>query len=264
MESNGSRVDALASEIAAAERVVLFTGAGVSVPSGIPPFRGESTDDDDAPDPVWEIYDPADFHRRRFDADPAGFWTDRLELRETMYGDGVEPNAAHEALATLEERGYLDTLVTQNVDGLHGAAGSASVIQLHGTSARAACDSCGATQPADPVWERVRDGERPPTCDCGGVLKPDVVLFGEGLPDDAFDRAQVAARRCDVFLAIGSSLTVRPAAILPEIAAEAGATLAVINLESTTCSERADYDLRADVTEALPTLVEAVETADDA
>ncbi|MFC7138841.1 Sir2 family NAD-dependent protein deacetylase [Halosimplex aquaticum] len=263
MESNGSTVAALASEIAAAERVVAFTGAGVSVPSGIPPFRGESTDDD-APDPVWETYDPADFHRRRFDADPAGFWSDRLALRETMYGDGVEPNVAHEALATLESRGHLDTLVTQNVDGLHAAAGSESVIELHGTSARVACDRCGATQSADPVWERVREGERPPTCDCGGVLKPDVVLFGEGLPDDAFDRAQVAARRCDVFLAIGSSLTVRPASILPEIAADAGATLAVINLGSTARSGEADYDLRADVTEALPALVEAVETAGDA
>ncbi|WP_459192483.1 Sir2 family NAD-dependent protein deacetylase [Halosimplex sp. J119] len=258
MESNESAVDALASEIAAADRTVALTGAGVSVPSGIPPFRGESTDDD-TPDPVWETHDQTDFHRRRFDADPAGFWTDRLALRETMYGDGVEPNVAHEALATLESRGHLDTLVTQNVDGLHAAAGSESVVELHGTSARVVCDGCGATQPTDPVWERVRNGERPPTCDCGGVLKPDVVLFGEGLPDEEFDRAQTAARRCDVFLAIGSSLTVRPAAILPEIAAEAGATLAVINLESTAYSERADYDLRADVTEALPALVNAVE-----
>lgn len=256
MERNESAVDALASEIAAADRTVALTGAGVSVPSGIPPFRGGSADD--APDPVWETHDRTDFHRRRFDADPAGFWTDRLDLRETMYGDGVEPNVAHEALAALESRGCLDTLVTQNVDGLHAAAGSESVVELHGTSARVVCDRCGSTQPADPVWERVRDGERPPTCDCGGVLKPDVVLFGEGLPDEAFDRAQVAARRCDVFLAAGSSLTVRPAAMLPAIAAEAGAALAVINLESTAHSERADYDLRADVTEALPALVDAV------
>ncbi|WP_436909736.1 SIR2 family NAD-dependent protein deacylase [Halosimplex marinum] len=250
-------LSALASEMAAAERVVALTGAGVSVASGIPPFRGESNDD--GPDPVWETHDPDDFHRRRFDADPGGFWTDRLDLRETLYGDGVEPNAAHEALATLEARGHLDTLLTQNVDGLHAAAGSESVVELHGTSARVACDRCGATQAADPVWERVRDGERPPTCDCGGVLRPDVVLFGEGLPDEAFDRAQTAARRCDVFLAVGSSLTVRPAALLPEIAAESGATLAVINLEATDYSGRADYDLRTDVTETLPALVGALD-----
>jgi len=235
---------------------VALTGAGVSVPSGIPPFRGEA--DGDGPDPVWETHDSSDFHRRRFDADPEGFWTDRLDLRETLYGGGVEPNAAHEALATLEARGYLDTLLTQNVDGLHAAAGSESVVELHGTSARVACDRCGATRPADPVWDRVRDGERPPTCDCGGVLRPDVVLFGEPLPDEAFDRAQTAARRCDVFLAVGSSLTVRPAALLPEVAAESGATLAVINLDATEYDGRVDYDFRADATEALPALLAAL------
>jgi len=257
MDVDGETVSALASEVAAADRVVALTGAGVSVPSGIPPFRGESTDDD-TPDPVWETHDQVDFHRRRFDADPAGFWTDRLALRETLYGREVEPNAAHEALATLEARGHLQLLATQNVDGLHAAAGSESVVELHGSSARVVCDDCGRTQPADPVWERVRDGERPPTCDCGGVLKPDVVLFGEGLADDAFDRAQAEARRCDVFLAVGSSLMVCPASLLPEVAADAGATLAVINLDSTPCSGRADYDLRADVTGVLPALVDAV------
>jgi len=257
MDADDETVRALAAEVAAADRVVALTGAGVSVPSGIPPFRGESTDDD-TPGPVWETHDRADFHRRRFDADPAGFWTDRLAFRETLYGREVEPNAAHEALATLESRGDLDLLVTQNVDGLHAAAGSASVVELHGSSARVVCDDCGRTRPAGPVWERVRDGERPPTCDCGGVLKPDVVLFGEGLPDDAFDRAQTEARRCDVFLAVGSSLTVRPASLLPEVAAEAGATLAVINLDSTPCSARAGYDVRADVTAVLPKLVETV------
>ncbi|ELZ22463.1 Sir2-type histone deacetylase [Halosimplex carlsbadense 2-9-1] len=257
MEANDAVLSALASEIGEAERAVALTGAGVSVPSGIPPFRGAPSDD--GPDPVWESHDPADFHRRRFDADPEGFWTDRLALRETMYGGGVEPNAAHEALAALEARGHLDTLLTQNVDGLHAAAGSDAVVELHGTSARVVCDRCGATGSAGPVRERVRDGERPPTCDCGGVLKPDVVLFGEPLPDEAFDRAQTAARRCDVFLAVGSSLTVRPAALLPEVAAESGATLAVCNLDATDYSERADYDLRADATEALPALAAALD-----
>ena len=251
----------LADVIASADDVVALTGAGVSVPSGIPSFRGETTEDD-TPDPVWEAHDPADFHRRRFDADPAGFWADRLDLRETMYDDSVTPNVAHETLATLETRGQLDLLVTQNVDGLHDAAGSESVVELHGTHARVICDRCGVTQPADPVFERVQEGERPPTCDCGGVLKPDVVLFGEGLPDVAFQRAQTETRRCDVFLAIGSSLTVQPASLLPDVAAESGATLAVINLESTPYSDRAAFDLRADVTTVLPALVEAVKAAE--
>jgi NAD-dependent deacetylase len=262
----------LADEIASADSVVALTGAGVSVASGIPPFRGETPDagsDDGGEDdrsgtgsgdvtPVWERHDPAEFHRRRFDADPAGWWEDRLALREIMYGDGVEPNAAHEALATLESRGRLDALLTQNVDGLHAAAGSESVVELHGTRTRVVCDDCGDRAPAEAVWDRARDGEVPPTCDCGGVLRPDVVLFGEGLPDGPFERAQVATRRADVFLAIGSSLSVRPVSLLPEIAADAGATLAVCNYESTPVDDRASYVLRADVTEALPALVDAV------
>ncbi|MEF8853671.1 MAG: Sir2 family NAD-dependent protein deacetylase [Haloarculaceae archaeon] len=156
------------------------------------------------------------------EADPAGFWTDRLALREAMYGDA-----------------------------LHAAAGSEDVVRLHGRSDRVVCDDCGRGRPAEAAVERVRAGDCPPTCECGGVYRPDVVLFGEGLPDEPFDRAQRAARRCDVFLALGSSLTVRPASLLPEVAAEAGAALVVVNLEGTPAPERADRDLRADVTALL-------------
>ena len=256
-------VERLADDIAAADSVVALTGAGVSAASGIPPFRGETPDDDkngetDGQQPVWERFDPADFHRRRFEADPEGWWTDRRALRAAMYGDGVAPNPAHGALATLESRGHLDTLLTQNVDGLHAAAGSKSVLELHGTRARVGCDDCGRTEPAEPVWERVDGGEVPPRCDCGGVLRPDVVMFGEGLPDEAFDRAQVVTRRADVFLAAGSSLTVRPVSLLPRMAADAGATLAVVNLESTPVADSADHVIRGDVTEALPALVDAL------
>jgi len=246
-------VEAVAEAIREADSVVALTGAGVSVASGVPAFRGASPDDV-ATGNVWDRHDPADFHRRRFDADPAGFWADRLDLRETMYGEDVEPNTVHEAFARMEGAGHLDMLVTQNVDGLHAAAGSNSVVPLHGRSDRTVCDDCGRREPADPVFERVREGERPPTCDCGGVYRPDVVLFGEPLPDGPLERAQRATRRCDVFLAVGSSLTVRPASLLPEIVAEADATLVVANLEETPVSETAEYDLRTDVADLLPRL----------
>jgi len=256
-EVSAGTVSELADRLRGARRVVALTGAGVSVASGVPPFRG-ATPDGTTGESVWDRHDPEAFHRRRFEADPAGFWTDRLDLHETMYGAGIEPNAAHEALVELERAGHLDTLVTQNVDGLHSAAGAGDVCRLHGRSDRVACDDCGRTRPAEDAFERVREGECPPTCDCGGVYRPDVVLFGEGLPDEPFDRAQRAARRCDVFLALGSSLTVRPASLLPEVAADAGATLVVVNLEETPASKRAEYDLRADVTPLLARVAERV------
>jgi len=246
-------IESLAGELRTADSVVAMTGAGVSTASGLPSFRGE--------DGLWAEFDQREFHARRLRADPAGFWSDRIELRERFYGGhDIEPNAAHEALATLEERGHLDAVLTQNVDGLHADAGSESVIKLHGTNREIECVECGARQPADPVFERAREGELPPRCgSCGGVLKPAVVLFGESMPDGPTLRAHELAGESEVFLAVGSSLTVQPAAGLPERAKRSGATLAVVNLDPTPLSERADYDLRADVTEVLPRLVETLE-----
>ncbi|AQL44231.1 NAD-dependent protein deacetylase [Halorientalis sp. IM1011] len=253
MSVDESDLRAVAGAIRDAESVVALTGAGVSTASGIPDFRGE--------DGIWERNDPMDFHIDRFRADPAGFWDDRVDLQSEAFDDGdVAPNAAHEALADLESAGYLDTVVTQNIDGLHQTAGSENVIEIHGSAARVVCRDCGQRSDADPAMERARDGELPPTCeDCNGTLKPDTVLFGEQLPEHALMRSQTRAEEADVFLAVGSSLTVEPAASLPRVAAEQGATLVLVNLESTPLSGRADYDFRADVTEALPRLRRVVE-----
>lgn len=240
-------IDALADEVRAADSTVALTGAGVSTASGIPSFRGE--------DGIWDEFDPMSFHRRRLDADPAGFWRDRLDLRAEMAGDSdPEPNPAHEALAALEAEGHLDAVLTQNVDGLHSAAGSDRVVELHGTRRRVRCDDCGQRRPADPVFERAGEGDRPPRCDCGGVYRPDVVLFGESLADAVLQEAQRLARESDVLLALGSSLSVQPASLLPRIATEAGATLAVVNFEPTPQDGAATYLYREDVTELLPAL----------
>lgn len=242
-------LDALASELRGADRAIALTGAGISAASGIPTFRGD--------DGVWgDVFEEADFHIRRFTDDPAGFWTDRLKLHEHMTpAGGAEPNAAHEALAELENAGVIDAVVTQNTDGLHAAAGTESLVELHGNGERVVCRGCGRTTAADPVRERVRDGDRPPKCDeCGGVYKPDVVLFGELLPEDDLRRAEDLARASDVILAAGSSLTVDPAASISSY--QRDGSLAVVNLESTRYSRTAEYDLRADVTEVLPALTE--------
>jgi NAD-dependent deacetylase len=234
-----------------ADSVVAMTGAGVSTASGIPDFRGEGG--------LWETHDPADFHLSRFETSPEEFWCDRLELRETLHESDPEPNAAHEALADLEMGGHLDALVTQNIDGLHEAAGSDEIIGIHGSGERVVCRDCGRRVPAEPVHERVRDGDCPPRCgDCDGLLKPGVVLFGEQLPEHALYRSHALAEKSDVFLVAGSSLAVEPAASLPRTAADHGATMVIVNLDRTPLSDRAEYDFRMDVTDALPRLHGAV------
>ncbi|SFL49056.1 NAD-dependent deacetylase [Halogranum rubrum] len=245
-------IETVADALLTADTVVALTGAGMSTASGIPSFRGD--------DGIWRTqFDPDDFDIRRLDADPAGFWRDRLDLHEAMFAANPEPNAAHDALAALERTGVLDTVVTQNTDGLHAAAGTESLLELHGNAHRVVCRSCGHRSDAADARQRVRDGEVPPRCsDCGGVLKPDVVLFGEMLPRETLQAARRLARDSDVFLAIGSSLTVEPAASLPGLAA-GGGMLVLVNLDETPYSGRADVDLRADVTDVLPRLVDTVE-----
>jgi NAD-dependent deacetylase len=241
----------LASELAAATHGVVLTGAGVSTASGIPDFRSEGG--------VWDRFDQRDFHYDRFLAEPAAFWADRVELQTELFSGDVGPNAAHDAIAELEASGHVEAVVTQNVDGLHAEAGSDEVVRLHGNAARVLCTDCDRRSPAEGVFDRARDGELPPRCPtCNGVLKPDTVLFGEQLPTGTLGRARDHARHADVLVAAGSSLTVEPAASLPRTAKREGATVAVVNLERTVASRLADYDVRGDVTEALPAVVEAL------
>ena len=243
------QIAALAADMRAAESAVALTGAGLSTASGIPSFRGD--------DGIWgKAFDPQSFHISRFERDPAGFWTDRRRLHERMIPDDVAPNAAHRALARLEDCGALSAVITQNTDGLHAAAGTDRLLELHGTAKEVVCHRCGERRGADWAFELVGRGEGPPTCSCGGVYKPAVVLFGEELPRDTLAEARQLVADCDVLIVAGSSLQVHPAASLP--ADRDGARLAVINFDLTPFSESADYDLRADVTDVLPALAEAV------
>lgn len=243
--------NAAAEKIRDSASVVVMTGAGVPTASGIPDFRSE--------DGIWTTYDPSGFHISRFRADPERVWNKRLALIEELFGHDTEPNAAHDPIAGPEDAGYVDTLITQNIDGLHQKAGSEDTIEIHGNGQRVVCTGCRRRSGIDPVLDRIRNGESPLTCDdCGSVLKPDVVLFGEQLPERQLSRAQSAARGADVFLAIGSSLTVEPAASLPRHTISSGGWLFIVNLDSTDLSARAEYDFREDVTELLPALLDAV------
>lgn len=231
--------------------LVALTGAGISTPSGIPDFRSEGSG-------LWTIYDPMEvasiwaFSRR-----PEAFfeWVRPLArmIRE------ARPNPAHYALARLEAAGILKVLITQNIDELHQKAGSRNVIEVHGHLREATCIRCYRKVPAEPHLEAfLRDGTIPRCEQCGGVLKPDIILFGEQLPARAFLAAQQEARRADVFLVAGSSLEVAPAGDLPILAKEHGARLIIINLSPTAADRYADLRIRGDVAEILPRLADQV------
>ena len=230
-----------------ARRAVAFTGAGISKESGLDTFRDL--------DGVWQKVRPEDmatldaFHRR-----PAVVWSWYAE--RWLRASGVAPNPAHHALARWEEIFPYFTLATQNVDGLHQRAGSRNLIELHGTLAFAKCDFCGRRLPMGEAVAASPD--RPPVCDCGALLRPAVVWFGESLPPGAMERAAEDAALSEVFLSIGTSGNVYPAAGLIDVACQNGACFIEINPEPTPFSRSAHLSLRAPAGEALPALTEAI------
>jgi NAD-dependent deacetylase len=237
-----------------AHRLVVLTGAGVSTESGIPDFRG--------PNGAWARR-PAPTYRA-FMQDPAArreYWRTRRELAGLV--TQARPNAAHYALVEMERRGMLAGIITQNFDGLHQEAGSpqGSVIELHGTSREAACQSCGARLVMAEVQARVDAGDEEPRCNCGGFLKAATILFGQPVHRPVLDAALALTRTCDLFLVVGSSLRVVPAARLPLLALERGVPLLIINLEPTPLDSRADSVLHAPAGHVLPRLLALLPTS---
>jgi len=237
-----------------AHHVVVLTGAGISTESGIPDFRG--------PNGVWTKNPAAEkaAHIDHYVGDPdvrVRAWQNRLHSEVW----NAEPNAGHRALAALEQKVAFDALLTQNIDGLHHAAGSSPelIIELHGNVRQVKCLRCGWRGPMSETLDRVRAGEPDPSCtECGGILKSATVSFGENLDVDDIERAQVAAERCDLFLAVGTSLGVYPAAALPEIALHYGARLVVLNAEPTPFDPLAEAVVRTPLGEALPAIVDRI------
>jgi NAD-dependent deacetylase len=252
--ADGEQLDRLAALLRDADQIVVLTGAGISTESGIPDFRGPQglwTKDPTAERKANIQHYVQDAEHRR------NVWRNRIDS-EPFAG---RPNAGHVALAELERRAHVHTLVTQNVDGLHQAAGSSPeiVIEIHGSVRDVKCLQCGWRGPMDDTLARVRAGEEDPAClDCGGMLKSATISFGENLVAEDLMRAQRAAGGADVFLAVGTSLGVYPAAALPEHALRAGATLAVLNAEPTPFDAAADFVFRDQLGEVLPDLVARV------
>jgi NAD-dependent deacetylase len=244
-------LDRIAAWLRDARRIVVLTGAGISTESGIPDFRG--------PDGVW-TKDPTAERRATIQHYVADAEHRKQVWRTRIAGErfGGEPNAGHRALAELEQCAHLHTLVTQNVDGLHLAAGSSPerVIEIHGTVQAVKCLSCNWRGPMDATLDRVRAGDDDPSClSCGGMLKSATISFGEGLVRADLERAQEAAADADVFLAAGTSLGVYPVAALPEIAMQAGATLVILNAQETPFDRYADTVVRERLGRVLPAIV---------
>jgi NAD-dependent deacetylase len=243
-------VDAAARWLRHAQRILIFTGAGISTESGIPDYRG--------PNGVWRTRDPASYTIQRYLADAdtrRERWRDRL----TSPIDSAQPNAAHVAVTRLQTAGRAPVIVTQNIDGLHQLAGARDVIELHGTSREATCLGCHRRMPVATVLARVAEGDHDPHCElCGGVLKTATISFGQRLVDADVEAATAAAERCDACLAVGSTLAVWPAAGVPVTAVRSGARLVIVNEGPTELDHMADAIVSGRAGAVLPLLVDAV------
>ncbi|MBK5099827.1 MAG: Sir2 family NAD-dependent protein deacetylase [Desulfobacteraceae bacterium] len=240
-----------ANMIEEAQKILVFTGAGLSTESGIPDFR--------SPGGVWDKYDPSDFYFHKILSDEKArekYWQMSTEFYETMK-DAV-PNRAHLAVKALEERGKLLSVVTQNIDRLHHKAGNSpdKVIEIHGTAFTVSCLDCGKGYDRNEIQARLKSGVQVPYCDdCSGILKPDTISFGQAMPEDKMSRAMMHARKCDLCIVLGSSLVVYPAASVPVHAVQRGANLIIINREETPLDAQANLVVHGSVSEVLGLMV---------
>lgn len=249
--ADAARCGLLAELIGGSTSTVALTGAGISVPSGIPDFRtpGEG---------IWEGVDPFEVASiDAFNRDTKRFW-DFYRPRFDMLGEKL-PNPAHEALATLERRGMLEAVITQNIDRLHRAAGTRDLIEVHGSIATSSCTGCDATYGLEQVEELFDDEGVAACAACAGKVKPDVVLFGEMLPVGAIERARSLARSADLMICVGSSLEVFPAAGLPELTLAHGGKVALVTIGPTPYDDDAEVKLTGDVACELPAVVAALD-----
>jgi NAD-dependent deacetylase len=240
--------------IISSKRIVVFAGAGLSTESGIPDFR--------SPGGVWDRYDPEDFSFQNFlssEASREKYW----QMATEMYGPmkKAQPNLAHLAIAEMEGLGKLDCVITQNIDGLHFKAGNSEdkVIQLHGTAMYVSCLTCGKRYDRDEIQERLRKGLKAPYCDdCRGPLKPATISFGQSMPEKETQEAYHRSSLSDLFVVIGSSLVVQPAASMPLVAKRNGAKLVIINRDPTSYDDMADLVIHGQAGPIMNNILEEV------
>jgi len=230
-------IEILANRIQRSQKLVAFTGAGISTESGISDYRSKGG--------LWDRFQPITIDE--FMASKKArieYWRRKLELYDQL--DRARPNPAHTALADFYQKGLLKSVITQNVDGLHQAAGlpDEAVIELHGNTLRVRCMHCGGFVPLEDALDRIKKDTLAPDCECGGFLKPDTISFGQSLPQKALQQAISLSQACDMFLAIGSTLIVQPASLMPGYAKRAGAFLAIVNMSETPYDTDCDLLIR--------------------
>lgn len=241
----------IAEEIARGGSNVIFTGAGISTESGIPDFRSQGG--------IWDRYRPVYFDEfMQSRQSRIEYWRQKTELyRDLMQ---ARPNKAHRAVAELYEMELVEAVITQNIDGLHQASGvpDQNVIELHGSNRRVRCMTCGRISSIEDAHKRIAAGDLAPECECGGYLKPDTISFGQAMPEREVETAVRLSRSADLFLVVGSTLLVHPAASMPQYAREAGAFLAIVNLSETPLDDRFEVLIRGKAGEVLPKIVEVL------
>jgi len=237
--------------IRSSQHITVFTGAGISVESGIPPFRGE--------DGLWEKYDPYFLHINYFVNNPKESWELNKKLFYNMFKD-CKPNKAHEVVARLEEDGYVNTVITQNIDNLHQKAGSQKIYEFHGTYKELVCTECGKIYK---FKEEYLD-ELPPQCpNCAGILKPNYIFFGEGIPKKAYKGSIQEAENADLFIVIGTTGEVTPASLVPDIASRNGAKIIEVNTSKSNFTDNiTDVFLKGKATEVMEKLYNKLKDKD--
>jgi len=252
------KIERIARKIAERGKNVVFTGAGISTESGIPDYRSQGG--------IWDKFRPPDFNKTVFDefmsseASRIEFWRQKTKFYYDLIK--AKPNAAHLAISELHQMGLLETLITQNIDGLHQASGlpEDKIIELHGNTCRVRCMSCGKLYPLDETHKRIESGDLAPECECGGYLKSDTVSFGQSMPFEEVEKAVKYSQSCDFFLVVGSTLLVQPAASMPYYAKESGAFLGIVNLSETPCDNMCDVLIRGKAGEVMTEIISAVKS----
>ena len=244
------KIEKLVEWVNKAQNIVIFTGAGVSAESGIPTYRGQ--------DGYWEKYDPDKYANiNYFHKDPSYYWNFFKEVRSPVLR-AAKPNLAHKSIAQLEKKGKIKSIITQNIDGLHKEAGSKNILELHGNTRIFSCLKCKAEYNMDEVDELLKKSLPPECSKCGGLIRPQVIFFGESLDSMILFRAEKDSSEADLFIAAGSSLVVQPAAYLPLIAKNNGAKLVIVNIDPTPLDSSADIVINTSASEVFSKMVQGI------